>query len=537
MFGRKKITYSGFSDYSNIKKIVYISIIFVVIAVIWAGYFFIKYYSNSENINLKGTIYYKSKPISDVNVTIDNQNVVSDQNGNYILSNLKFGRVTVKYEKRGYIASEESIFLWRKNQTAPKIDLVRDEAYSASFSGIILNDFDDTPIKDAVIKLGEANTMSDDAGTFEFLDMPKGEMNLQISTVGFLDYSENIVLNSAPNESKEYKLTPYGRVSFTSTRDGKKNIYAINYDGKNLTNLTSKIKGDCWGGVFVPGTGSIVFYSDFEGGIDQWGQKLSSLYLLEKGSDKPIKISQDIIPEGDFKIARNGARIVFTGKKKDSDKIEIYIAGLTKKEEWVQLTDNDLTESNIDISPDGTWVIYGAFTNVVRDIYSQKIGSYTAEKISSSPNRESYLSYSPDGKKILYVRQTLDFRSTVYVYDIAGKKEREIYKTSTDIKNIAWNKASDKLVFTSTRDGKNDIYTINANGGNEIKLTSQPSDYQGILWPDLEKILVFIVKKDDGNSLEVMDVSKRTVKEIEMVSDDILSWDNEVFDTTPKEGL
>ncbi|MDD5731738.1 MAG: hypothetical protein PHU42_02520 [Patescibacteria group bacterium] len=537
MFSRRRITYSGFSDYSNIKKIVSIAIVFVIIAAIWAGYFLIKYYSGSDNFNLKGTIYYKTRPLPDVNVSVSGASVVSDENGAFIIPHLPLGSVVVKFEKKGFVSLEEKVFLWRKNQEMDKITLTRDENFSASFSGTVLNNFDKRPIANAIIHLGNATATSDETGLFEFIDMPKENSSLTISAVGFWDLTEDINLAALGSGPKEYNLTPYGRVSFTSLRDGKKNIYAINYDGKNLTNLTSKIKGDCWGGVFAPSNGSLIFYSDFEGITDQWGQKIPALYLLEKGSDKPIKISRDVIPEGEFKISRNGTRIVFPGKKKNEDKIEIYLAGIAKKEEWAQLTDNDLTESNLDISPDGNQVIYGVFNEGVREIYSQKIGSFTDKKISASPNRETFLSYSPDGKSILYVRETPDLRSQIFIYDVVKQKEKEIYKTSTNIQNIVWNKSSDKIVFTSIRDDKDNIYSIDTSGENEIKLTDQGANYKDILWPDLEKILVFMIKKDNGNSLAVMDISHRTIHEIENISDDVLSWDSEVFDTVARDGL
>ena len=69
-------------------------------------------------------------------------------------------------------------------------------------------------------------------------------MSLKISAIDFWDHTESVVLGAGQLPNKEYDLTPYGRISFTSSRDGKKNIYSINHDGKNLQNLTSKIKAD-----------------------------------------------------------------------------------------------------------------------------------------------------------------------------------------------------------------------------------------------------------------------------------------------------
>jgi Tol biopolymer transport system component len=537
LFNRKKITYSGFSDYSNIKKGVYIAIIFVLIAFIWTGYFLIKYYSSSNDINLTGSILYKLKPLPNVTASVNSESVVTDENGVFVVPHLSFGRNTIRFEKAGYMPREEKVFLWRKNQKMDDIILARDERYNFSFSGVILNNFDKKPIRDAIVNLGSSTTTTDLNGQFGFTEMPSVATKITISAVGFIDFEEEIALGGGSSNNKEYLLTPYGRVSFTSQRDGKKNIYTINYDGKNLKNLTSKIKGDCWGGQITPDGSKLVFYSNFEGQIDIWGQTIPALYVLERGSDKPKRISRGIIPDGDIKISKNRQMVIFSGSAKDQEGTELYMAGLGKGNEWIQLTNNDLAESNVDISPDGKWVVYGSFFEGERVIFTQKIGSYDNQAISSSSNRETYISYSPDGRNLLYVRETLDFSSRMYIYNIESGKEKEIYKTSANIKNLVWNKSGDRIIFTSTRDNKDNIYSIDTNGQNEIKLTNQGADYENIIWPDLEKVLAFIIRTDNGNSLAVMDISRREIKEIEQVSDDVLSWDEEVFDKTPIEGL
>lgn len=470
-------------------------------------------------------------------VAVGSESIVSDENGVFVVPHLKFGNNIVKFEKTGYVSQQEKVFLWHKNQQIATISMNRDEKYSISYSGTVLNNFDNNPIKDAIVKLGSSNTTTDENGKFKFADMQNGSAKIIISAIGFRDLNMDVALGDGSPNDVEYDLTPYGRVSFTSSRDGKKNIYAINYDGKNLKNLTSNIKGDCWGGRFTPDGSKLIFYSNFEGNLDKWGQAIPALYVLPRNSDKPTKISRDIIPDGDFKISGNGSRLVFSGGERGSDKSEVYAVGLGKEDEWVQLTDNDLIESNVDISPDGNWVTYGSFVEGERNIFIQRVGDFNNQKISTSGDRETFILYSPDGKNILYVRETLDSGSRIYLYNIRDDKEKEIYKTSSNIKNLAWNKSGDKIVFTSTRDDKDDIYSIDSSGDNEVKITDQSADYENILWPNLENILVFMIKKDNGNSLAVMNISKRSIKEIEQIGDDTLSWDTEVFDTKAGSGL
>ena len=127
--------------------------IFVVIALIWATYFFVRSNSGSGNINLKGIIYYKTKPLTDVSVFIGSQSFISGPDGAFVLPRLNFGSNVIRFEKKGYVVIEKKVFLWRKNQDMGRVALERDQGYSASFSGIVLSSFDKSPIKYAVISL------------------------------------------------------------------------------------------------------------------------------------------------------------------------------------------------------------------------------------------------------------------------------------------------------------------------------------------------------------------------------------------------
>lgn len=494
------------------------------------AYFVLKSLSGSNDILVSGQVFYQNQTLPAVSVSINGESVVTDENGKYSLANLDFGRNVVKFSKQGYQPKEQSVFLWKKKQEIGKIDLIKDENFSASFSGIVINNFDQKAVSGAIISLGQSNTVSGDNGEFKFSDLAKGTSVLKISAIGFIDLQEDISIGESDNNGKEYALTPYGKITFTSDREGKKNIYAINYDGKNLRNLTAGIKGDSWGGEYSTDGNRLVFFSDFEENLDLWGQKISSLYVLNKNSDKPIKISRDLIVDDGFKISRDGKRIVFIGRDKENGKSEIYVASIDGKNDWIQLTDNDTTESNIDISADGNWVVYGISNKGgEREAYLKNVISNEEIKIFTSNEREDFISFSPDGKSILYTKEGMDFSTRIFIYDIKSAKENNIYKTSSNIKNVVWGNDSKKIAFTSTRDDRTYIYTLDIDGQNEIKLSEESANYKNLVWPDLQKILIFEIQKDDGNVLGIMDVSSRKITEFEKIGDDVLSWDPQVF--------
>uniref|UniRef100_A0A7C4M531 Dipeptidylpeptidase IV N-terminal domain-containing protein n=1 Tax=candidate division CPR3 bacterium TaxID=2268181 RepID=A0A7C4M531_UNCC3 len=535
---KRKIIYSGFNNYSNIKKWFYVVSILVFIAVIWMAYFVFKSYSSDGNIRISGQIYSGDKNVIAASVSIGEESVVTDENGEYFLSNLNFGKNTIKITKNGYKEKNQSIFIWKDGQKIKKIEIDKDENLSISFSGVVIDGFNKKPISGAIVELGPSNATTSDRGEFSFFDIPKDILKIKVSAIGYVDLEEEINISSNENDFKEISLTPYGRISFTTSRDGKRNIYAINYDGKNIRNLTGGIKEDCWGGKYTVDGKRLVFFSSSEKDIDIWGQKIPALYVLNKNGVEPFKISGDLIVEGDFKISKSGERVVFVGRDNNEGKSEIYITSIGEKRDWIQLTDNSSIESNIDISPDGNWIVFGVLSeDSQRIVKAVNIFSREEKNIFTSPSREYFISFSPDGKKLIYAKEGMDFYTRLFTFDLEESKEKEIYKTSSGLKNILWSSDSKKIIFTSTRDDRTDIYSIDVDGKNEVKLTEKSGQYDNVIWPSLEKILVFSIRKDEGYVLAVMDLSSRKIYEIEKIGNDILSWDPQVFDTNQVKDL
>ena len=411
------------------------------------------------------------------------------------------------------------------------INLVRDESFSAYFSGKLVNKFNGNPIDGAVVNLGDSNTISDSKGFFEFIDIPKGELVLRVSAIGFHDKQEEVAVDSFTGEIKEVPLTPYGRITFTSSRDGRKNIYSINYDGTGLKNITESYEGDCWGGVASPDGGKLVFYSNMDEELDMWGQKLTNLYVANSDGVDAKRITLSVIPEDYFRITQDSERVFFVAKSKLSDKKEIYISSIGRREEWIQLTDNDFTETNLDVSPNGDKVVFGGFEEGFYNFYTMDIEDREMKKLFSSPNPLGYVSFSPNGESILYTKETYDFSTKLVLYDLKSGEEDEIYRSSSGIKNITWDKEGEKIAFSSERDDKNDIYTLDIDSEKEVKLTDESKGYTRILWPPVEKIMIFVIHTNEGNKLSVMDLSKREIKVIEDIFDDTISWQAESFDT------
>ena len=269
MFKRRSVQRMNFSYYSQISKWFFAVGVFVVIVLIWVIYFVSTQYIGKSDATVSGLVFYKEKPLINVNVSLGKESVITDEKGYFNIKNIPYGRQNINLEKDGYKTAQKSVFIWKKNYNAGKISLERDSEKVVTFSGKIYDSFTKKGVKDAVVELGGGNTVTNEGGEFSFDGLEKGSEMIKISAIGYQDIEEEISLNDAQNISKDFFLSPYGKVSFTSSREGKKNIYSVSYDGKNLKNYTAKIKGDCWSGQFTSDGKRIVFYSNFGDGASR----------------------------------------------------------------------------------------------------------------------------------------------------------------------------------------------------------------------------------------------------------------------------
>ena len=526
MFKKHNIKRIGFSGYSQIGKWLFGASVFVAIALVWGIYFFSTQYLGKSNANISGIILFDEKPLIDVNVSIGDDSALTDENGYFSISNISYGRQKLIIEKTGYQTQEKNIFVWKKSQKIGKIKINKDTKGFVVFSGNVFDSFNKKPLKGAIVEMGGSNTMTNDIGEFQFDSLERGDYTLSISAIGYKDVFQDISIGEEKNISKDFFLSPYGKISFTSSRDGKKNIYSIGYDGKDLVNYTAGIKGDCWSGEFTGDGKKLIFYSDIGDEYDQWGQKISNLYFINKDSSEPKKINRDMIIDDIFRLSSNGDRVLFLGKDKITEKKELYISSIGKIQEWIQLTDNDVTESNYDISSDGNLVVFGAFEGDQRKIYLIEVGQKIVKPIITftDQTRESKISFSPDGKSLFYTVEGYNFDTRVFVYDITSNKSKQIYRAISGIKDITWSNDGKKIAFIAIRDDRRYIYSINSDGSNETKLLEESGNFEELLWPPLEKILIVKIQDGDARSLAVLDITQRKLQKVENILNDQIGW-------------
>jgi len=197
------------------------------------------------------------------------------------------------------------------------------------------------------------------------------------------------------------------------------------------------------------------------------------IYVSQIGAtDSPRQITTS--GEGTFEFApvwspdgRYLAFFRFNDKEKD---LAIYVtAALGGSERRLYKVNSSRKVDALDWSVDGKYLAFSdsASPSEASRIFLLSLDTLEVRPVTSAPVGtlgDTTPAFSPDGKSLAFVRDTLDVRE-IFVLPLSGGAPQQITFDHADIQGITWTPPSDKLIFASSRQGQVSLWSISAKGG------------------------------------------------------------------------
>ena len=229
------------------------------------------------------------------------------------------------------------------------------------------------------------------------------------------------------------------------------------------------------------------------------GNQVAFLWAGEKGGFAHIYVSQigatdsprqiTSTGEGNFEFApvwspdgRYIAFFRFSEKEKD---LAIYVtAALGGSERRLYKVNSFRKVDALDWSVDGKYLAFSdsASPSEASRIFLLSLDTLEVHPVTSPPPStlgDTTPAFSPDGKSLAFVRDTLDVRE-IFVLPLSGSSPQQIALTQitptqitfdqADIQGITWTPQSDKLIFASSRQGSTSLWHISVKGGSPQRL-------------------------------------------------------------------
>jgi hypothetical protein len=458
-------------------------------------------------------------PVSGAEVTLDNQNVLTDANGKAVLKKLTPGPHNLSIFKKYYTGNSLRVTLpVLKNNTQAQLDLV---ATGRQVKVTVTDYIDGTSLSGVNINVADTAAKTDKDG-HALLVVPTGKTT-QKATLSMDGYnSKDVDLNVADNSviNNDVTLTPAGKVYFFSKRTGKLDLLKANLDGSDVSRVlaASGLEQTFNSSISQSPDWKYVALITRRSPDDATPQ----LYVLSTDDDKVISVDTGT---ANFSFQGwSGDNLIYTAARTDlpdwqagKSKLKSYNAGTGKITQLDQTTgvsapDGTAYESYAFEMVSGNSVIYAKNWQINGSQQAQQntLHSINADgqnhKVLASydANNKPPIYYSQHSANSLYIwQQDTGGTGTFFSYTIgdSAPKKSDIDSTTFYVGSQGYypSPSGKQILWTEMRDGKNAILIGDQNGGNPTSLGSF-SDYLPFGWFSDK----YVILSKSNNELYVM---------------------------------
>ena len=297
-------------------------------------------------------------------------------------------------------------------------------------------------------------------------DLKSQKMMLGKRYSGAVSYVERIAHTVANDIIKHFTGKEglfLSTIVFVSDRDGSKDIYAMDFDGRNVRRLTSVRS------LALSPSGSRsgkVAYTSY-------GKLFPAIWLMNAdGQDKrevPTGIGLNASPS----LSPDATQIAFAGSVRGTTDIYVVSAGGGGVR---RLTTTRAIEASPAWSPTGRQILYTSDQSGSPQIHTVDPEGSGARRVTFAGNWNDEASWSPDGARLAFAcRNEGDFN--ICLMDFAtGQTVQLTAEGSNGHPN--WSPDGEKIVYSSRRGGRTHIYTMDLNGQNKRQLTESGNNLQ-----------------------------------------------------------
>lgn len=278
-----------------------------------------------------------------------------------------------------------------------------------------------------------------------------------------------------------------GKIAFASFRDGDMEIYSMNSDGTDQTNLTNSQAEDdnpAWS----PDGSKVAF--DRCQGLGCSSAEYDIYVMAGDGSDV-TDLTNALGSDTDPTWSPGSAEIAFVGFRSGDANFQIYRMNANGTGQ-VNLTNDSFENIEPSWSPDGTKIAFSSFRPNNWEIVVLDLKSGFITNLSNHSAIDTSPAWSPDGTKIAFIRYDGN-NPVVYYMNADGTGLTWVADHIVVDGDPAWSPDGTKITWEAESGAGVQIYVKDVGGAEETLLTTQGSNFN----PDWQSIPTVPVSVSD----------------------------------------
>jgi Tol biopolymer transport system component len=213
--------------------------------------------------------------------------------------------------------------------------------------------------------------------------------------------------------------------------------------------------------VFVPGSSSLLFISDRDGGRDVY-----ELALARSGHARgePVRVTTGLSPNR-IALSADGTRLAWSVSSESSNiwSVPIPDRDSISLAEATPITSGTQTIETMGISPDGAWLYYDSDARGNADIWRIPVrggrAAGEAEQVTTDSAGEFSPDVSPDGREIVF-HSFRNGNRDIYVAPAAGGSEQRVTTSPKHDWNPHWLPGGNSILFDNQEDLDAPLQTV-----------------------------------------------------------------------------
>ena len=259
------------------------------------------------------------------------------------------------------------------------------------------------------------------------------------------------------------------RIAFVSNQSGSKQIHLIDWDGRNLIQLTKGANISIYP-KWSPVAAQIL--------CTDYSNRLPHIFVLDltRQTKRPVSTRPGL--NAFARYSPDGKKVVLTLSQDGNP--EIYTC-LSDGTQLRRLTKTKSVESSPCWTPDGKKVVFVSDQSGSPQIYWMNADGTGQERLTLRGRYNTSPEVSPDGKLIAYCSME-GGRFQLFVLDPKTKESVQVTRDPNSNEDPAWGPDSRHLAYTATQNYQSDVYLIDIYDGHPIRLTKGLKDCSSPSW-------------------------------------------------------